>query len=192
MGYNPLENMPRYFPNTIEYFVDNIVLIEGSDSSPKILAGDYPQIFEAIIYLIKMIESSKVEGQSKEIAQKLKKGRKSREFSRWAINDRILIKEALMNLYIQLSAYPSGTSDHPEDRKLLIDKINKGQFKPNEIPKENQASIVYQIYKYTNFENEWGNRYSDKKHYPEMRAIDTILRDMRRLFEVSPTFKKRY
>jgi hypothetical protein len=170
---------------SLEDFIDNLVLIEASDGSPEIKVGEFPQIFEAILYLIQAIQQSRISGKPKQVAQKLKGNRKTSEFSRWHINDRIVIKEALMNLYIQLNEYPYGTSDHPEDRNIIADKVHSGNYKPNEIPKENQAAIVYQIYKYTDYENEWGNKYSNKEYYPDQRAVDNILRDMRRLFKSS-------
>jgi len=189
------EQMDRAYERKLEAFTDSIILVQGDDANgiPAVTVEEHPQIYEAISYLMVAINQRATKGKGKAVAQEMKDewiqqekfigGEKKNKFSRWAINDRIVIKEALMNLYIQLNEYPHGTSTHPDDKAIIMDKVNSGNYKPTEIPKTTQAQIVYEVYDFTDYENEWGQKYSDKKYYPNERAVKSLLRDRRRQFE---------
>jgi len=206
MKFNIFDNVPGGSLRTPEEFIDGIILVPVDGDTPEVTAAEHLPVFFAIFHLIGAIKQSRIKGKPKQVVHDLKKKWDKLEkpidnpltpkdkFSRWNINDRIVIKEALMNLYIQLNEYPYGTVS-PEGKQLIVNKIHSDNYEPNVIPKETQAGIVLEIFKYTDYENEEGVKYSnpgyDKYIDREVKrgertfnkALDNIIRDRDRLFK---------
>ena len=211
----------------LDKFLDSLVLVEAYGDTPEVTASDSPRIEKAVIDLITSIQAVQGGVSKKMSAQDRKNNEDYIKVIKyiqkypdvvdrlgfmdeawehhcmvaehhtgkytWSLNSKLQVKESLMYLYLHLRDFPQRFEDWE-----IAEQFTDGKTEPL-ISAEAQASIVLEIYKYTDFETTKNQKYNDKEYHTtyekkntngEIRyindALDNISRERQRIFEVFP------